>query len=65
MFFFGFLVGVRAPSEIINMKVRDVHFESKKRGHIDITETKKYDSKRIIIPEKAILNSKVHKSLKH
>jgi hypothetical protein len=65
MFFFGFLTGVRAPSEIANMKVSDVHFESKKRGYIVITETKKHNTQRTIIPEKAILNSKVHKSLKN
>jgi integrase len=65
MFFFGFLVGVRAPSEIINMKVSDVHFESRNRGYIVITETKKHNNKRTVIPEKAILNSPVHKSLKN
>lgn len=65
MFFFGFMIGVRAPSEIIEMKVGDVKFESKKRGYIIITETKKHRSQRLIIPEKAMLNSKVHKSLKN
>jgi integrase len=65
IFFFGFLTGVRAPSEIVNMKVSDVQFESKKRGYIIITETKKHNTQRTIIPEKAILNSKVHKSLKN
>jgi site-specific recombinase XerD len=65
LFFFGFMVGVRAPSEIVNMKLSGVHFEDKNRGHIIITETKKRDTKRTIIPEKAILNSKVHKSLKN
>jgi len=65
MFFFGFMVGVRAPSEILNMKVSDVHFEEKNRGYLVITETKKHNNQRTIIPEKAILNSKVHKSLKN
>jgi len=65
MFFFGFFSGVRAPSEIINMKVSDVHFEEKNRGYIVITETKKHNTQRTIIPERSILNSKVHKSLKN
>jgi len=63
MFFFGFMVGVRSPSELCEMKINDVYFEGKNRGHIIITETKKHGSQRIVIPEKAILTSKVHKSL--
>ena len=47
------------------MKVSDVNFEEKNRGHIIITETKKHDTQRTVIPEKAVLNSKVHKSLKN
>jgi len=65
LFFFGFLVGVRIPSEIIELKVSDVKFETKQRGYLVITETKKHRSQRTIIPEKAILYSKVHKSLKN
>lgn len=65
MFFFGFLTGVRPPSEIVNLKVSDVYFESKNRGYIVVTETKKLDNQRTIMPEKAILCSKVHKSLKN
>jgi integrase len=65
MFFFGFMVGVRIPSELIELKVSDVFFDSKKRGYVIITETKKHRALRTVIPEKAVLNSKVHKSLKN
>jgi len=65
MFFFGFLMGVRIPTEICLMKTTDVHFEARNRGYVVITERKKHDSQRNVIPEKAILNSKVHKSLKN
>ncbi len=63
--FFGFLMGVRIPTEICLMKTTDVHFEAKNRGYVVITERKKHDSQRNVIPEKAILNSRVHKSLKN
>jgi len=59
------MVGIRVPSEIVELKVSDVKFESKKRGYITITETKKHKSQRTLIPEKAILYSKVHKSLRN
>ena len=65
LFFFGFITGVRIPSELVNLKIDDVHFESKNRGYIVVRESKKHDSERVIIPERALLNSKVHKSLKN
>ena len=61
--FTGFMLGMRPPSEICNLKNNDVHIAPNGRGSITITETKKHGRKRTIVPEKFILTSKVHKSL--
>ncbi len=64
LFFHGFTLGVRIPSELVALKVSDVIFED---GHayLTITERKKHDSQRTVVPEKAIMTSKVHKSMKN
>ncbi len=64
LFFHSFLIGWRVPSEIVNMTVDDVVLQGDK-GYIVITETKKHDSQRTLIPEKAMMNSRVHKSFKN
>ena len=64
LFFHSFLIGWRVPSEIVNMTVDDVIIDGKK-GYIIVTETKKHDSQRTLIPEPAIMTSKVHKSFKN
>ena len=65
LFFFGFLVGVRPPSEFIELKVSDIYFEDFGRSYIIVTEPKKYKSKRVVVPEKQILTSVNSKSLKN
>jgi len=64
LFFHSFLIGWRVPSEIVSMTVDNVILDDDK-GYIIITETKKRKSQRTLIPEKAIINSRVHKSLKN
>jgi site-specific recombinase XerD len=49
----------------VELKLSDVSFDERQRGYVIVTETKKHRSKRAIIPEKAILSSHVHKSLKN
>jgi len=65
LFFFGFLVGVRPPSEIVELKVSDVYFEDNGRSYLIVTEPKKYKSRRVVIPEKQILINPNSKSLKN
>jgi len=64
IFFHSFLIGWRPPSEIVSMTVDNVIIEADK-GSIVIDETKKYGSLRTLIPEKAVMTSKVHKSFKN
>ena len=64
IFFHSFLIGWRVPSEIVSMRVSDVVLDGDK-GYIVITETKKHRSQRTLIPERAIMISKVHKSFKN
>ena len=47
------------------MKTTDVQFEGMNGIDVIITERKKHFSQRNVIPEKAMLNSQVHKSLKN
>ena len=47
------------------MTLDDVIIDSKGRGNITITETKKHRDKRIILPEKHVLSSQSHKSFKN
>ena len=65
MFFFGFLVGVRVPSEFVELKVSDVIFEENDRAYLIITEPKKNKSRRTLIPERIIMTSPNSKSLKN
>ncbi len=65
LFFFGFLVGVRPPSEIVELKTTDVFFEDSNRSYLIVTEPKKYKSKRVVVPESFIMTSRTHKSLKN
>jgi len=65
LFYHSFLIGWRVPSEICEMKTSDIILDSKGRGCITITETKKRKSERTILPEKFILSSRSHKSMKN
>jgi len=65
LFYHSFMIGWRVPSEIAEMKLDDVFIDSKGRGTITITETKKHRDKRTILPEKYILSSRSHKSFKN
>jgi len=65
LFFFGFLVGIRPPSEFIALKISDVYFEDNNGAYLIVTEPKKHKSQRVVIPEKQIMTSKTHKSLKN
>jgi integrase len=64
IFFFGFTIGVRPPSELCNLNVTDIIIEGK-RGSVTITEEKKHGHKRTVIPERFILVSPNRKSLKN
>jgi len=64
LFYHSFMIGWRIPSEICEMTLDDVHIDSQGRGSITITETKKHSDERVILPEKYILSSRSHKSLK-
>lgn len=63
--FHNFFIGWRVPSEPCIMTVNDVDIDNKGRGTITITETKKRNSKRTIIPEKSILSAPTYKSFKN
>jgi len=65
LFYHSFLIGWRVPSEICEMTLNDVIIDSKGRGSITITETKKRKSQRTVLPESFILSSQSHKSLKN
>jgi len=65
LFYHSFMIGWRIPSEICELTLDDVNIDLKGRGTITITETKKHKDKRTILPEKHILSSKSHKSLKN
>jgi hypothetical protein len=65
LFRFGFLIGVRTPSEILELKLSDIYFEDFGRSYLIITEPKKYKSKRVIVPEKNIMTNRRYKSLKN
>jgi len=65
LFHFGFLIGLRTPSEILELKTTDVYFEDFGRSYLIITEPKKYKSKRVVVPRKTIMTSQRQKSLKN
>lgn len=64
LFFTGFTIGMRPPSELCNLTVDDITIDGD-RGSITITETKKRGKKRTLIPERFILISPNRKSLKN
>lgn len=65
LFQHSFLIGWRVPSEICEMKLSNVNIDSKDFGTLTIIEPKKNKSRRTIVPEPFILNSKSHKSVKN
>jgi len=65
IFYQCFMIGWRTPSEICEMKTSDVIIDSNGRGSVTITETKKHRDRRVILPERHILSSRSHKSLKN
>jgi integrase len=65
LFYHSFMIGWRVPSEIITMKVSDIHLDSP-IPHIVITEPKKHNRTRLLYNiEPAILTSPIHKSFKN
>ncbi len=65
IFFIGFFFGVRPPSELCNMTIDNIKINSRGKGMITVIEAKKHGRKRTLVPEKYLLSSKVHKSLKN
>ena len=65
MQFHNFFIGWRVPSEPCAMTINDVSIDEKGRGSITITETKKQQAKRTIIPDKVILSAPTYKSFKN
>jgi len=64
IFFLGFTIGMRPPSELCNLQLSDVRIDGK-RGSLTITEAKKHNHRRTLIPERFILVSPNRKSLKN
>lgn len=65
LFCHSFLIGWRVPSEIVTMKVTDIHLDAQ-IPYIIITETKKRSNTRPLFNlESALLKSPVHKSIKN
>ena len=61
--FIGFNFGMRPPSEIMSLNVSDVKINKDSTGYIKITEKKKRNKHRIIIPfNKTVLSSMVFKT---
>ncbi len=65
IFFIGFFFGVRPPSELCNMTIDNIRINTNGKGMVTIIETKKHGRKRTLVPEKYLLSSRVHKSLKN
>lgn len=65
MMFTGFMIGMRAPSEIANLRTHDIQFNKDGTATIIITETKKHDSKRVLLLPKEIATDPRHKSLRN
>lgn len=65
MFFIGFNVGMRIPSEIANLKTTDIIFNKNGSCILTITETKKHNSERTIILPYELSTDPHHKSLKN
>lgn len=65
LFFFSFMVGVRNPSELVNLKTTDIIFNKNKSAILTITETKKHNSERSIILPYELACDPRHKSLQN
>ena len=65
MYYHGFLIGMRAPSEIANLRDYDIHFNHDGTATITITETKKHNSKRTLLLPKELATDPRYKSFKN
>jgi len=65
MFFFGFFVGVRAPSELVLLKTSNIIFNANGTATIIIIEQKKNYSERVLVLPREIATDPLHKSLKN
>lgn len=64
MFFFGFMLGVRIPSELAILKTSDIIFNRNGTAILTITEPKKQQSQRTVILPFELATDPRHKSLK-
>lgn len=64
-FFFGFLIGMRPPSEMAILNVDDLRLNEQDNYTITITEPKKDDDQRVLRLESNIAISKTRKSCKN
>ncbi len=65
MMYHGFLIGMRAPSEIANLRDYDIHFNHDGTATITITETKKHGSKRTLLLPVELATDPRFKSLRN
>lgn len=63
MFFFGFLVGLRAPNELVELKTSNIIFNPNGSATVTIVEPKKNYSERTLILPAEIATSRQQKSL--
>jgi len=63
--FHNFMIGMRAPSELANMKVSNVEIDERGNGIIKIVQQKRHGKLRIISPRKEVLSSHKYKSFKN
>jgi len=64
-YFIGFMIGMRAPSEMRNLNVNDVYLDETDNYLITITEPKKHGNRRKLKLENKIAVSKTRKSFKN
>jgi integrase len=65
MFYHSFLIGWRAPSEILEMKTSDVNINKNGTGYIIITEPKKRKSQRTVVLPRDLISDYRRKSFKN
>ena len=65
LFYHSFLIGWRAPSEILEMKTSDVHINKNGTGYIIVTEPKKRKSQRTVVLPREIISDYRRKSFKN
>ncbi|RLF55784.1 MAG: hypothetical protein DRN27_10285 [Thermoplasmata archaeon] len=63
MMFQGFMIGLRCPSELANLKTTDIIFNKDGTAIITITESKKRNSQRTLVLPRFIASDPYHKSL--